>query len=74
MADAIPVHSEPKKKTVAVQASPAIDENSPTGAVIQGNYAAKPRENTVSDVSRDPVVIECAAPNANASAFTRQDN
>jgi hypothetical protein len=72
MADAIPVHSKPKKE-VAVQASPSVDPD--TGKVTEGNYAAKPRENTVSDIEpREPVVIECPAPTPNSSAFIRTDN
>jgi len=46
MADAIPVHSEPKKgkKVVNVQPSPSLDGES--GVVMQGDYAAKEREGT----------------------------
>jgi hypothetical protein len=68
MADAIPVHSKPKKE-VAVQASPSLDPES--GKVIEGNYAAKPRENTVSDIEpRDPRVTEVVQPNGNVAIRT----
>lgn len=41
MADAIPVHSTPRK--VKVQASPSVDPE--TGKVIEGDYVAATREN-----------------------------
>jgi hypothetical protein len=45
MADAIPVHSTPKKSphVKPVNASPELDES--TGKVVDGNYVAAVREN-----------------------------